>query len=208
VSFESLLKTEQIAYLMHEIPKKAVFLDRDGVLIHDVNYLSSFSQIKFYDDVPPGLLKLKESGFLLIVVTNQSGVARGYFTEDFVQKTHIKMNQFLENYRIQIDDFYYCPHHIDGIDPYNRVCECRKPRPGLINKATIDHPINIDRSFMIGDKTSDMETAINAGLSAILVKTGYGANQSELIAEKFPKIRQFDSFSSATDHIIQHSNKS
>lgn len=183
--------------------KKAVFLDRDGVLIEDVNYLSSLSQIKFFADIPNGLKRLKSTGFLLIVITNQSGVARGYFTEDFVRKTHQKLNQILQTYQIQIDASYFCPHHPEGHSPYNIVCGCRKPNPGMIHKAAIEHDIDIDQSYMIGDKISDMELALNANLTGILVKTGYGVQQSERIAETYPQINQFDSFSSATDFIIR-----
>lgn len=182
---------------------KAVFLDRDGVLIKDVNYLSHLSQIEIYDDVPVSLKKLQSLGFKLIVVTNQSGVSRGYFTEGFVLETHKMINQLLEPYHIQIDDFIYCPHHPDGQIPYNLDCNCRKPNTGMIDKARAEHKIEVEGSFMIGDKPSDIELAINAKLTGILVETGYGLNTSHLVADKFPEVPQFASFQDATNYITR-----
>jgi len=182
---------------------KAVFLDRDGVLIQDVNYLSHLSQIEVFDDVPSGLKKLKSLDFKLIVVTNQSGVARGYFTEDFVLETHKKINQLLEAYQVQIDDFVYCPHHPDGLSPYNLKCKCRKPQTGMIDKAKVEHDIKIEGSFMVGDKLSDIEFAVNAKLTGILIKTGYGYEASQLVTDRFPGVHQFDSFQNVTDFIVQ-----
>ncbi len=182
---------------------KAVFLDRDGVLIHDVHYLSKLNQIKLYPDVPQGLLQLKNAGYHLALVTNQSGVARGYFTDYFVNQAHDLLNRMLSQSGIQLDAVYYCPHHIEGIAPYNIQCQCRKPQPGMINKAKEEFNIDCSRSFVIGDKMCDIELAENVGASGVLVQTGHGARDSKVVLEKYPQTPIFETFSKAVNYIIQ-----
>ena len=181
----------------------AVFLDRDGVLIHEVNYLSDLKQIKIFQDVSEGLNKLKAAGFQLIMITNQSGVARGYFTEDFVLEVFEKINSLLEEDHVQLDKIYYCPHHISGQPPYNISCQCRKPAPGMIKKAQSENSIDLSRSFMIGDKVSDIELAINAQIQGILLTTGHGATEKAKIRQNYPEIPVFDSFARATAYILK-----
>ncbi len=139
---------------------KAVFLDRDGTLIVDKDYLADVSQIEFIKGVPETLKKLKEKGYLLIIISNQSGVARGYYKEDVVGEIHRGINDRLrEAYGFTLDAFYYCPHHPDfGDEVYRKKCDCRKPAPGMILKAAEEYDINISQSFMIGDKPSDRIT--------------------------------------------------
>ena len=181
---------------------KAVFLDRDGVLIHEVNYLSNLKQVNLYSDVPESLKYLKKSGYKLIIVTNQSGVARGYFDEQFVQRTHEKINRLLANFDIQLDGIYYCPHHPDGQNPYSIICECRKPMPGMIFTATKEFKINLAESYMIGDKLSDVELAHNAKITAILLKTGHGQQIAKNVLNKYPKTPVFQTFSAAVNFIL------
>lgn len=181
---------------------KAVFLDRDGVLIHEVDYLSRFEQIRLFNDVPDGLKRLKNAGFLLVMVTNQSGVSRGYFTEEFVQETYDALNQQLSVFGVTLDALYYCPHHPAGNPPFNTICDCRKPAQGMIHKAVREHHLDCARSFMIGDKLSDIELAYNAGTQGILLTTGHGMDQSTRLTEAFPGTPVFDSFSDAVDHIL------
>ncbi len=183
---------------------RAVFLDRDGVLIHDVHYLSDLGQIRLYSDVPSSLIRLKAAGFLLIVVTNQSGIARGYFDEEFVGKCHVELNNIFLQQNIQLDAWYYCPHHPDGDKPYNQVCDCRKPAAGMIDKATKEFDIDCKKSFVIGDKISDVELAVNTNASGILLKTGHGIKHSKAVSVKYPKIPIFDTFSEAVDFIINN----
>ncbi len=182
---------------------RAVFLDRDGVLIEDVNYLSNLADLQIYEDVPEGLISLKKEGFILIVITNQSGVARGFFSESFVLKTFDFLNMMLGKSGITLDGMYYCPHHQDGNKPYNIECNCRKPAPGMIEKASREYGIDCARSYMIGDKKCDIELSINAGTSGILLKTGKGEAETESVSRLYPRVPIFNSFSEAIDHILE-----
>ncbi len=145
---------------------KAVFLDRDGTIIEDVNYLSKLEDIKLLPHAKDGLKALKECGYKLIVVSNQSGVGRGYFTKEFVEKTHKVLNSMLDN---MIDAFYFCPH------TPNDNCSCRKPKTGMIDEAIKHFNINKKRSYVVGDKESDIELGKNANITPLLVTSGYGS---------------------------------
>lgn len=182
----------------------AVFLDRDGVLIEDVHYLSSLDQIKLFPDVPEGLRQLRTLGVKLIVVTNQSGIARGYFSESFVHESHACLSESLAKFGVTIDDFYFCPHHRDGHPPLNIECDCRKPATGMLLQAAKDHDIDLEKSFVIGDKTSDVELAYRSGAKGILVKTGKGVSESETVAERFPSAPILETFHDAV-HLISQS---
>lgn len=137
--------------------KKAVFLDRDGTLNVDKGYVYRTEDMEWIPGVPEALKRLKDAGYLLIVVTNQSGVARGYYTEDDVRALHAYMNQYLrDRYGFCLDAFYYCPHHPEAAIPaYRKRCGCRKPAPGLVLRAVRDFDIHIASSYMIGDSESD-----------------------------------------------------
>ena len=182
--------------------KPAVFLDRDGVLIHEEHYLSCLEQITLYDDVAEGLKRLKEQGFLLIMVTNQSGVSRGYFDEEFVKAAFEKINKNLSSAEVAIDAMYYCPHHIKGNPPYNIECDCRKPAPGMIQNACRDFEIDLDRSFMIGDKLCDVKLAVNAGVKGIQVLTGHGEEEVEKVQAALPETPICERFTGAVDFIL------
>jgi len=151
----------------------AVFLDRDGTLIREVGYLSSLSQLEILPNVPNALKLLKSLGYLLIVVTNQSGVARGFFTESFVLQVHSVLQERFIEQGVKVDAFYYCPHHpTEGLPPYNIDCDCRKPKTGMLTKAALEHGIDIPRSWVIGDSLTDVQLAQNAGCKGIFLKTG------------------------------------
>ena len=187
----------------------AVFLDRDGVLIEDVHYLSKLEQVSIYPDVPEGLKRLKERGFLLILVSNQSGVARGFFYESFVKKTHQFLNdKFAESAGVRLDGMYYCPHHVNGMHPFNVRCNCRKPATGMIEEACSEFSIDLSRSFMIGDKACDILLARNASVKGIHMLTGHGESEQEQIQSEFPGIPSFCSFSKAIDHILNSASDS
>ena len=157
-----------------------MFLDRDGTLIEERGYLSKLEDIALFADTPAALRRLRDAGFALVVVTNQAGIARGYFDEAFVQKAHRYLGEMLAAEGIVIDGYYYCPHHPDGLVPeYSRVCRCRKPAPGMVEHAARDLDLDIDRSFVVGDKWLDVELATNAGARGILVRTGYGAGDEQ-----------------------------
>ena len=157
--------------------KAAVFLDRDGTINEDVGYLSNLSQLLIYPNAFEALRLLNAAGFYVVVITNQSGVARGYFPESFITDVHQLMQTHFEEKRVRIDGFYYCPHHpTEGEAPYRRACSCRKPEPGMLLQAAADLDIDLGRSFMIGDHASDIEAARRAGARGILVRTGHWNN--------------------------------
>ena len=152
-----------------------VFLDRDGTLNEEVHYLHKPEDLRIFPDVPAALKMLKEAGFKLVVVTNQAGVARGYYTEKDVGILHDYMNRILRREGAGIDAFYYCPHHPEnGIGVYKKECRCRKPGIGMFEQAAERFPVDKEHSFMIGDKLLDIEAGKNFGLGTILVGTGYG----------------------------------
>ena len=140
---------------------RVVFLDRDGTLNEEVHYLHRTSDLKLLPGVPEALRMLKEAGYRLVVVTNQAGVARGYYGEEDVKNLHIYMNHILECRGASIDAFYYCPHHPEhGIGPYKKECSCRKPGTGMFEEAAQRFEVDKAHSFMIGDKLLDVEAAI------------------------------------------------
>ncbi len=139
---------------------KAVFLDRDGTIIEDVNYLSRLEDLRLLPLAKEGLALLKDCGYRLIVVTNQSGIGRGYFTAQFVEETHRVLNEMLGGL---IDAFYYCPHTPED------NCSCRKPKTGMIDEAVERFNIDRQRSFVVGDKESDIELGLNAGITPLLI---------------------------------------
>jgi D-glycero-D-manno-heptose 1,7-bisphosphate phosphatase len=156
--------------------RPAVFLDRDGTLIEERGYLDRVELIAPFPDAASALARLRDAGFALVLVTNQAGVARGYFDEAFVQRAHEHLAALLARDGIALDGYYYCPHHPDGtVERYRRVCRCRKPGPGMVEQAARDLDLDVARSFVVGDKWLDVELARNAGARGILVRTGYGA---------------------------------
>jgi|SRR5690606_16299551 len=148
----------------------AIFLDRDGTLIEEVNFLSRVEDLRIYPFTKAALQELSDAGFLLFVVTNQSGIGRGLFTSDDMHKIHEALRA---EFGKLISGFYYCPHLPDA------GCECRKPKTGLIERAAKEHAIDISRSWFIGDKDLDVHTGINANMRTCLVLTGYGADHKE-----------------------------
>lgn len=152
---------------------KAVFLDRDGTLNTDLGYVHQIDDFKFIDGTIHALRQLKQMGYLLVLVTNQSGIARGYFSEQqFLQLTEW-MDWSLAEQGVDLDGIYYCPHHPNGKGKFQQTCRCRKPEAGMLEDAI--KALNIDpaQSIMIGDKLEDLQAGMNAGIPTnILVKTG------------------------------------
>jgi len=156
--------------------KPAVFLDRDGTLIEDVGYLDRLDRIALFPWTVDAIRALNRGGFLVVVITNQSGVARGFFTEAFVEETHRHLSGRLAAGGARIDAYYYCPHHPDGtVAAYRRQCDCRKPASGLVDRAVRDLDLDPARSFVVGDKWLDVGLARAAGARGVLVRTGTGA---------------------------------
>lgn len=157
--------------------RRAVFLDRDGTINVEKNYLHRIEDFEFIPGVPQALKKLQDAGFLLVVVTNQSGVARGYYTLDDVDVVHQYMRAKLLESGVNIDGIYVCPHHpTKGHSSYRKSCNCRKGKPGMLLQAAEDLNINLKKSYMVGDKLADLEAGDAAGCRSLLVRTGYGAD--------------------------------
>ena len=154
---------------------KAVFLDRDGVINEDYGFVHKIEDFHIFPEVYPALKKLQEAGFKLFIVTNQSGIAVGYYTlEDFEKITNYMLKRF-EKENIKIEKVYFCPHHPEGIIPELSIkCRCRKPESGMIRQALKEFNINPAKSFLIGDKENDIKAAHKEGIKAALVKTGQG----------------------------------
>ena len=155
----------------------AIFLDRDGVINKEVNYLSNPDDFEFIEGSIEALKILMDKKYLLIVISNQAGIARGYFTEEDVEKIHGKMINILKENDVILDDIFYCPHHPD----FTEECECRKPKPGMIFKARDKYNINLKKSYMVGDTLKDIEAGHNAQCFTVLVLTGYGIEERNKI---------------------------
>ena len=155
--------------------RPAVFLDRDGVINEERNYVCSIDEFHFIDGVFDACLEMGKAGYRLIVITNQAGIARGYYTEDdFHHLTKWMLNEFRQH-GIEIDAVKYCPHHpAHGVGDYRRDCDCRKPAPGMILRAAKEHSLDLRRSILVGDKATDIEAGRAAGVGCcVLVLTGH-----------------------------------
>ncbi|MFN2530501.1 MAG: D-glycero-alpha-D-manno-heptose-1,7-bisphosphate 7-phosphatase [Pyrinomonadaceae bacterium] len=160
--------------------RPAVFIDRDGTLSEEVGYVNHPSRFHQFSYSAAAIRLLNENGWLAIVITNQAGVARGYFDEAMVQKIHSQLQAELERQAARLDGIYYCAHHPSlGDAPYRQSCDCRKPQPGLILRACRDFQIDLAASWMVGDRYSDIELARNAGVRSALVLSGYGRGEWE-----------------------------
>ena len=162
--------------------KPAVFVDRDGTINEQMGYINHVSRFKIIPGVPQAIRMLNRQGFLVLVVSNQSGVARGYYPMDLVETIHHLMVTRIKEKKAVIDGVFFCPHHPAGSVPeFSRECECRKPKTGLIEQACKSFDIDLTRSFVVGDTCTDIELAHRAGLKGVLVKTGYGLGEIEYI---------------------------
>ncbi|HEX8748237.1 MAG TPA: HAD family hydrolase [Pyrinomonadaceae bacterium] len=158
--------------------RPAVFMDRDGTISEEVGYVNHPSRYRVFPFAAEAVGLLNERGWLAILVTNQAGVARGYFTEDLIVEVHGVLRGELESAGARLDAIYYCAHHPSvGEPPFRLDCDCRKPRPGLIHRATAEFDIDLSKSWMIGDRYSDIVLAHNAGLRSCFVLTGYGRGE-------------------------------
>lgn len=158
-------------------PRPAIFLDRDGVVIEDGHYVGSVDRVVLVPGSADAVAALNRAGWKVVVVTNQGGVARGYFTYDSVAVVHAHIDGLLAGHGARIDAYYFCPHHPDGeLEAYRVACECRKPKPGMLRRAVADLNLDPGRSWMVGDRVSDLEVGAAVGARTILVRTGYGAS--------------------------------
>lgn len=183
-------KKQEIASGRQSTP--AVFLDRDGTLIVDVDFLNSIERLELIPGAAEAVRIFNRLGKKVIVVSNQSGIARGYFNEEQVEEIHRAMRRLFAAEGARIDAIYYCPHHPDFGEPqYRRNCNCRKPEPGLFLQAAAEHQIDLEKSYMIGDKYSDVEAGKRLNMVSILVLTGNGKHHYELYKDK-PNVTQPD----------------
>lgn len=158
--------------------RRAVFLDRDGTLNREVNYLFRPDQFVWIPGAPEAVQRLNEAGLLVVVVTNQSGVARGYFAEEDVRRLHAWMQVALQQAGAYIDAFYYSPYHPEGtVAAYRRHSPDRKPGSGMFERALQEWAIDPARSFVVGDRNTDLEPGRRLGMTTLLVETGYGTHE-------------------------------
>ena len=161
----------------------AVFVDRDGTMVHDVGYLSRREDLRWYPWTVDAIRLLNRAGYLVCVTSNQGGIGLGFCTEDFVQATHREMAETVAAAGGRVDAWYYCPHHPRAVvDALRADCACRKPKPGMIERARAEFAIDIGRSFVIGDKLADVGLGQQAGATSVLVRTGHG--ERELARQK------------------------
>lgn len=156
----------------------AVFLDRDGTLCEEVGYVNHLDRIRVFPWSAPAVRKLNRAGLRVIVVTNQSGVGRGYFSERLVKQAHSRIARELARKGARVDAFYYCPHHPTArLVAYRKNCRCRKPSPGMLEEAARKFNLDLKTSYVVGDSYRDMEVAFICGAHSIMVMTGYGKGE-------------------------------
>jgi len=163
--------------------RKAVFLDRDGTINEEVDFLHRAEEMALIPGAAQAIRRLREGGFLIVVVTNQSGVGRGYYSEGDVETLHRHMAEELAREGASVDAWYFCPHHPEkAVGSYRVECDCRKPLPGMLQAGEKNLEIDLSASYMVGDKLADVGAALAAGCFPVLVSTGYGAK----VADKRP----------------------
>ncbi len=168
--------------------KPAIFMDRDGTLSHEVGYVNHASRFRLYSYSVDAVRLINGSPFLAVVVTNQAGVARGYFPESLIQEVHGSLRAAMEAGGARLDGIYYCAHHPSvGQPPYRHDCDCRKPRPGLLRRAAAELDIDLAQSWVVGDRHGDLQLAWNVGARGVMVKSGYGLGEMTYHAPKWPR---------------------
>lgn len=179
-----------------------MFLDRDGTLIVERGYLSDLDLVTLFPYTIDSIRRLRRAGFVIVVVTNQAGVARGFFGEEAVRAVHAHLDSLLPADAVP-DAYYYCPHHPEGvIEQYTRTCGCRKPAPGMVAQAVADLGLDVARSFVVGDTWLDVGLANQAGARGILVRTGHGARVADAPPPGVQAERVVATLHEATDYII------
>jgi len=163
-----------------------VFLDRDGTVCEEVGYVNHVSRCRLLPRSADAIRLLNEGGRRIAIVTNQAGVARGYFEESMILAVHERLRGLLDDAGARVDGIYYCPHHpTAGEPPYRSTCDCRKPLPGLVLRAARELGIDLTRSYMVGDSARDVQAAQAAGVTPVLVLTGYGRGEWEHQRHRF-----------------------
>ncbi|MBN2365593.1 MAG: HAD family hydrolase [Calditrichaeota bacterium] len=158
--------------------KPAFFLDRDGTVCEEVGYLSDIRNLRLIAGSAEAIRRINNNNWKVVIITNQSGVSKGYMDEETVRQINDALLEMLREENVRVDGIYYCPHHLQGNPPYNISCECRKPASGMLRQASKDLDIDIRRSVLVGDKLTDVETANRLDIPGILVRTGFGREES------------------------------
>jgi D-glycero-D-manno-heptose 1,7-bisphosphate phosphatase len=185
--------------------KPAVFLDRDGTVIDELGYLGDPSRIDVYPWSARAMRELKAAGYALVVVTNQAGVARGYFDEDTVRAVNGRLDALLRAEGVEVDGYYYCPHHPEGVvERYRQTCRCRKPAPGMVEDAVRDLGLDAARSWVVGDTWLDVGLAVRSGGRGILVRTGHGTRVEPDRPEGVAAVAVVDHLGDAARVILEH----
>jgi D-glycero-D-manno-heptose 1,7-bisphosphate phosphatase len=188
-----------------EIMRGAVFLDRDGTLIEEVGYLDRPERLELYPWTIAAIRAFNLAGLATVLVSNQSGVARGFFAESVVDDIHRLMAERLEAGGARLDAYYYCPHHPDGrVAEYARACECRKPARGLVDRATNELGIDPARSYTVGDRWLDIGLARTIGARGVLVRTGYGRSEELRRPSDLEPDAIVDNLAGAASWILEH----
>jgi D-glycero-D-manno-heptose 1,7-bisphosphate phosphatase len=183
--------------------RPAVFLDRDGTINEQMGYINHLSRFLLLPKVAPALARLNAHGIPVVMVSNQSGLARGYFPPDLLDAVHARMNSLLAAEGALLDGLYVCPHHPQAkLEQYRQHCLCRKPQTGLLEQAAADLNLDLSASFMVGDRWSDIECGKRVGAHSILVLTGYGRGEVEYIGPQ--KKIQPDSLAEDLDQAVEH----
>jgi D-glycero-D-manno-heptose 1,7-bisphosphate phosphatase len=180
--------------------RRAVFLDRDGTIAEEVGYLNHLSRFRVFPFAGPAIRRLNEAGLAVIVVTNQSGVARGFFPEELIHQVHRRMQEELAAHGARVDAIYYCPHTAQD------QCDCRKPRPGMLERAAREHGLELAGSFLVSDRYADIAMAQQVGCRGILVLTGYGRGEYEWNRQRWPRQPDWvvENLLDAADIIVRH----
>ncbi|HEX5411458.1 MAG TPA: HAD family hydrolase [Terriglobia bacterium] len=169
--------------------RPAIFLDRDGTVTDEVGYINHISRAKIYPYAPEAVRLLKSTGLPVIIVTNQSGVGRGYFNEELVDQVHRMVQDTLQAAGTSMDAFYFCPHHPGAvIEKYRQECRCRKPAPGMPEQAAEQFGIDLSASYVVGDTYRDMQMGFNIGARTVLLMTGYGRGEYEYRRQNWPRM--------------------
>jgi D-glycero-D-manno-heptose 1,7-bisphosphate phosphatase len=166
--------------------RPAVFIDRDGTLTEEVGYVNHPSRLRLLPRSAEAIRRLNTAGVAAVVVTNQAGIARGYFSEEVLHSVNAALTAALRREGARLDGLYVCTHHpTEGEPPFRAACECRKPRPGLLRRAAAELGLDLARSTMVGDKPSDLVPGRTVGAAAVLVLTGYGLGEWEYRRKAF-----------------------
>ena len=185
--------------------ERAVFLDRDGTIIEEVGYLDRPERVEFFPWTIDAIRVLNRAGLAVVLVSNQSGIARGFFTEAVVEDVHRRISGMLAAGGARIDAYYYCPHHPDGrIPDLAKVCDCRKPARGLVDRAVTEFGVDPHRSFVVGDRWLDVGLARTVGAKGVLVRTGYGESEERKPPDGVRADVVVDNLIAASSWILQH----